>query len=96
MSDFLLALPSNFEEYEWEVTAKGTFSEAQLIVAGKHYRLNFYDATRLGQEIQSEFERGGVFFEPNLVIVQSVTKTDMERAAEHLMQSEQITLLISE
>lgn len=96
MSNFSFALPSDFADYEWEVTAKGCFSEARISVAGKQYRLNFYDPVRLGQEIESELERGGVFFEPNLVIVRSVTRVDMQRAAEQLVQSDQLALLISE
>lgn len=87
MSDFLFALPLDFADYEWEVIAKGCFSEALLTAAGKQYRLNFYDAVRLGQEIENELENGGVFFEPNLVVVRSVTKSEMERAAEQLVRS---------
>jgi hypothetical protein len=44
-----------------------------MTVSGRDYRLSFYDPVRLGQEIQSEFERGSIFFEPNLVVVKSVT-----------------------
>jgi hypothetical protein len=86
MSSYSFALPSDFADYEWEVTAKGCFSEARMTVAGKQYRLNFYDAVRLGQEIESELENGGVFFEPNLVVVRSVTKAEMERVAGQLVQ----------
>ena len=96
MSKFSFVLPADFADYEWEVTAKGCFFEARMTVSGKHYRLNFYDAGRLGQEIESEFERGGVFFEPNLVIVRSVTRLDMERAAEQLVQSGQVASLTPE
>ena len=49
MSSYSFALPLDFADYEWEVTAKGCFSEARVIVAGKQYRLNFYDAVRLGE-----------------------------------------------
>jgi hypothetical protein len=96
MSNFSFDLPADFADYEWEVTAKGCFFEARIAVSGKHYRLNFYDAVRLGQEIESEFERGGVFFEPNLVIVRSVTRLDMERAVEQLVQSGQVASLTPE
>lgn len=96
MSNFLFALPSDFADYEWEVTAKGFFSEARVTISGKYYRLNFYDAARLGQEVESELERGGVFFEPNLVVVRSVTRSDMERAAKQLVQSGQVASLTPE
>lgn len=96
MSISSFALPSDFAEYEWEVTAKGCFSGARITVSGKHYRLNFYDAVRLNQEIKSELESGSVFFEPNLVVVRSVTRADMEQAAEQLVQSGQVASLIPE
>lgn len=93
MPKFMFSLPADFADYEWEVTAKGCFSEARLTVSDNHYQLNFYDATRLGQEIESELARGGMFFEPNLVIIRSVTSSHMERAAEQLVQSSQVNLL---
>ena len=96
MSSYSFALPSDFADYEWEVTAKGCFSGALITVAEKQYRLNFYDRTRLGQEIESELESGSVFFEPNLVIVRSVTRAEMERAAEQLAQSGLVASLTPE
>ncbi|MGV8991377.1 MAG: hypothetical protein ACOH1Q_08255 [Thiobacillus sp.] len=96
MSSFSFALPSDFTDYEWEVAAKGYFSEARMTVSGKLYRLNFYDAVRLSQEISSDLDSSGVFFEPNLVIVRSVTRSDMERAAELLVQSGQVASLTPE
>jgi hypothetical protein len=64
MSNTLLELPADFDDYEWEVEAKGWFSEARMIVAGKRYRLNFYDAVRLAQTIQDDLQGGGVFLSP--------------------------------
>ena len=96
MSSLSLALPADFDEYEWEVTSKGYFSDARITVADRHYRLNFYDPVRLNQEIESEFGRGAIFFEPNLLVVQSVTRSNMERAVELLMKSGQVGSLIPE
>ena len=96
MQSFALVLPSDFDDYEWEVKAKGFFSEARLSVSGKRYRLTFYDPVRLSQEIEDELKRGELFFESNLVIVSSVTRSDMERAVESLMKSGQDAFLIAE
>ena len=96
MSDFSFVLPTDFSDYEWEVTSKGCFSEAQLGIAGKTYRLSFYDPVRLSQEIQSELESRGAFFEPNLIIVRSVTKEEMGRAVEQLVRSGQVASLNSD
>lgn len=96
MTDFTFVLPTDFDDYAWEVQAKGCFAEALMTVAGKRYRLNFYDPARLNQEIESELERGVAFTEPNLVIVRSVTKSDMQQAAEMLAQSGQANTLAPE
>jgi hypothetical protein len=96
MSNVAFVLPADFDDYEWEVKAKGWFSEARMSVSGKTYRLSFYDAVRLGQEIESELQRGSVFFEPNLVVIQAVTRSDMERAAELLVQSGHVASLVAE
>lgn len=96
MSIYSFSLPGDFSDYEWEVVAKGCFSGTLMTVAGKQYRLNFYDAVRLRQEIESEFENGRVFFESNLVIVRKVTKEEMERAVEQLVQSGLVASLAAE
>lgn len=96
MTDFSLVLPADFDDYAWEVQAKGYFGDALMTVAGKRYRLNFYDPTRLSQEIASELERGAAFAEPNLVIVRAVTKSDMQQAAAMLAQSGQVNSLVPE
>jgi hypothetical protein len=58
--------------------------------------MNFYEPVRLAQEIEDELERGSPFFEPNLVLVPSVTRQHMETAVEHLVQSGQLSSLVAE
>jgi hypothetical protein len=94
VSNFSFDLPADEREWEWE--SKGYYPGARLTVSGKHYSLNFYDPVRLGQEIQGEFERGLVFSEPNLVVIKSVTRADMEQAAEQLVQSGRLAFLVAE
>lgn len=96
MSSYSIAFPTDFSNYEWEVTARGCFSGAKMTVSGKEYRLNFYDAVRLGQEIESELQNGEMFFEPNLVVIRSVTRVEMERAIEQLVRSGLVASLTSE
>lgn len=87
METGVLNLPADFDDHAWEVEAKGWFGGAQLKAAGKTYKLNFYDPVRLAQEIEAVLATGRVFFEPNLVVVKSVTRGEMEQAAESLMSS---------
>ena len=81
---------------EIEVETKGWFSGAKLSVAGKHYHLNFYDPVRLRQAIEDHLVGGWAFFEPNLVVVKSVTRANMKQAAEALVQSGQVASLAAE
>lgn len=96
MHDYSLTLPADFDDYEWEVTAKGCFSEAFLTVAEISYRLNFYDAIRLQQEIESALESGVMFFEPNLLVIKAVDKAKIEEAVELLVRSGQVRFLLPE
>lgn len=83
----MLELPADFNEYGWDVEAKGCFGGAQLSAAGKTYKLNFYDPVRLAQEIDAELRRGQIFFESNLVVVKSVTREEMEQAVNALLRA---------
>jgi hypothetical protein len=96
VTDYSLDFPAGFDDYAWEVQSKGWFSDVRLAAYGKQYRIAFYDPVRLSQEIQEEIHRGGVFFEPNLVVVQSITRESMEKAVELLMESTKATLLVPE
>lgn len=94
MHDYSLSFPEDFCDYEWEVTAKGCFSEVFLTVSGLRYRLNFYDAVRLHQEIESALESGQMFFEPNMFVIQAVDKAQIEKAVDLLVRSDQARLLL--
>jgi hypothetical protein len=96
MHDYSLTLPADFGDYEWEVTVKGCFSEAFLTIGEIRYRLNFYDAIRLQQEIESALESGMMFFEPNLLVIKAVDKAKIEEAAELLVRSGQVRFLLRE
>jgi len=96
VGSFCLELPTDFENYGWEVEAKGWYSQARIIASGTRYLINFYDPVRLGQQIQDELERGQIFFEPNLVVVRAVTRANMETAAQELVRSSGLSSLIAE
>jgi hypothetical protein len=85
----MLELPTDFNEYGSEVETKGWFGGAHLSMAGKTYKLIVYDPVRLAQEIDASLHRGQIFFEPNLVVVKSVTREAMEQAAEQLLSAVQ-------
>ncbi len=96
MADASLIFPDDFGDYEWEITAKGYFDDVVLVAAGKSYKLRFYDQERLRQEIESELDRAEFFYEPNVMVVRSVTKISMERAVQACVQANQLRALVVE
>ena len=91
-----LILPNDFSDYEYEVANKGWFSEASLRIDGNRYRLNFYDVRRLKQEAEACLQQGVPFFLPNLIVLNRVTKRDMEQAVEKLKETLNMFSLVSE
>lgn len=96
MKGHSLDLPQGYEEYASEVESKGWFSDAKLAYSGRRYRLSFYDPVRLAQEIDSEIQRGGIFFETNLVVIRSVTRPNMENAVTQLIERGDVPSLIAD
>jgi hypothetical protein len=94
--DYSIIFPEGFDDYASEVQSKGWFSDVRLVFFGKRYRITFYDAVRLGQEIQEEIQRGGIFFEPNLVVVESIGRQSIENAIQLLIETEKVSSLVSE
>jgi hypothetical protein len=73
----------------FEVEEKGFFDHAVVTLAdGSRYSLHFYDPTRLGQELETEQQHGGVCVaEPGLVVIPRVTKCNMEKAVKQLAKN---------
>lgn len=96
MTDYLFILPEDFDGFALEVKDKGWFSAARLIVSEVQYELNFFDPLRLAQEIERAIQADGRFFEPNLVVIQAITRANMEKAVEFLVRSGHMNFLVSE
>jgi hypothetical protein len=94
MPNWSLDLPDDFGDHEWEVESKGWF-DARLITSDRQYLLHFYDPVRLGQTMKDELDRVRLFFEPNLLVVQSVTRANMEHAVDILIESGLLTQLVA-
>lgn len=94
--DALLLLPMDFSEYAWEVEEKGCFSGAKINYGNKIYQVNFYDPARLQQEIVGRVAEEGVFLEPNLIVISSVTKVKMEAAVAQFINTGMMDCLCEE
>jgi len=81
-----LLLPADFSERDhFEIKHKGWFS-AEVEIMGQHrYAVNFYDCTRLTQEVNDGVERGiPCLGEPGMIVVKEVTIETMEAALAYL------------
>jgi hypothetical protein len=88
--------PENFDEYAWEAGAKGWLPGVVALINGRRYKLTFYDPARLSQDIEGELQQNSVFFEPNLLIVPSVTRAHMEAAVAAIARTGGQVALIAE
>jgi hypothetical protein len=76
-----------FDEYLWwEISQKGWYSGVVAeLPGGRFYALTFYDAGRLGQELESEFERGEpCLAEQSLVVVPAISEATIRASVDRL------------
>lgn len=76
----ILKLPDNFEDYAWEVEAKGVFWDARLVLDNAELSVTFYDPVRLAQDVEEDVKSQGCFVVQNLIVVRRVTIEDMTSA----------------
>lgn len=82
-----ISLPITFDDYAWEVEAKGWFNDVLVVVDGKRFHITFYDITRLTQDIEARLSEKVAFVEKNVVVVRNVTRAEMEQAVKFLASS---------
>ena len=87
MMTYKVILPSDFDEYSWEVEKKGWFDFASVEFDGLMIKLSFYDPIRLKQDIEAELSKRRVFFEKNMVVVPIVNRDSIEAAVKFLYES---------
>ncbi len=73
--------PDYFDEQAPFIESKGWFADVLIEWDGRRYRPVFYDPVRLRQVVDDELASGaGIFREPNLVVIDRVTRDCMEAA----------------
>ncbi len=88
MKTFSIIFPDDFENYAWEVEAKGWFNDVVVEVDGERFRIAFYDIARLSQDIEYELSVKAAFFEKNIVALKFVNRESIERAIEFIAASD--------
>jgi hypothetical protein len=84
---YRVVLPRDFDDYGWEVEAKGWFAAASVEFDGIMIELLFYDPTRLKREIEEALSKNRVFFESNIIVVSSVNRDSIEASVKFLYES---------
>lgn len=95
MTEYKLSWPKGFDEYAWEIESKGWFSDVTIILSGRSIKPIFYDPKRLEQDIADEIAEQGLFFESNLIVLERVTKENIENAVAKLASSGKLDVLLT-
>jgi len=77
MMNYVIEIPEDFEDYEWEIESKG-FLNINVKLDDKIFNINFYDRVRLNQTIEDDMGSGGFFFEKNLVVLEKVNLKEVK------------------
>jgi hypothetical protein len=84
MTKYTFELPGYFDDDAAEIEAKGYFGPVSVVSSDDVFKLYFYDAVRLQQEISDALRSAPYFAEPGLVVVTAVTRAQIESAIEYL------------
>ena len=90
-------LPDWFDELAaFHHEKKGWLANVPVTLDGHRYLVTFYDPVRLSQDIEEELKQKPVFFEPNLIVVPTVTEEDMQKALEVIVSEGRAIHLVPE
>lgn len=76
----ILRLPDDFEDYAWEVEAKGVFWDAWIALGGLELPVTFYDPVRLAQDVEEDVKSQRSFAVRHLIVVGRLTIEEMTTA----------------
>lgn len=75
-----LILPDDFDDYAWEVGAKGCLTGISVRIGEMVLPVVFYEPARLSQDIAEELSAGRTFSTVRLLVVERVTESAMRLA----------------
>ncbi|KWF35814.1 hypothetical protein WL88_14225 [Burkholderia diffusa] len=88
MKKFEIKYPSWYDELaEFEHEEKGFLQDVLITSEGAgDVQLNFYDMTRFAQDAADSVRTNGFFYMTGVVIVESVSRTHIEAAAQRIVE----------
>ncbi len=87
METYKVIFPDGFDDYAWEFEIKGYYSEVRVNIGGQEYEIEFFDPTRLAQDIDMGLSYRAAVVVCNTVLVNAVTRDAMEQAVEYIVRS---------
>jgi len=84
---YKIIFPYDFEDYALEIESKGWFNNVIVEVGEDKYCLEFYDFTRLSQDILEELSSSSMFVGNNIIVLESVTREAMQSAVDFIAKS---------
>lgn len=88
MADYVIEFPDYFDEYAWEIEAKGYFADLTIVVGVRRLHPTFYDPVRLEQTYRDDLAADQYFAVGGLVVVPVVTRQHIEAAVERLSRGD--------
>src|SRR5690349_17949949 len=83
-----LSAPDDFDEVDWaEIEDRGVLVGARLVHGDREFPVVVYDAVRIGQDAERGTEGDVVLYEPNVVMVEHLTRESAEAAVAHLAKA---------
>jgi hypothetical protein len=82
-----LKLPDDFEDYAWEVEAKGVFWDAHALVEDRDVPVVFYDRRRLAQDVEDDIREQHFAAIAHLIVIDRLTIEQMTDAMNQIDSS---------
>ena len=87
---------SNDEFAQFETESKGYLFGVKMIVDKDVYELVFYDLARLKQDSEDEQKESNYFHEPNLIILERVSKDLIIKAVTNIYNRGEVQYLLKD
>ncbi len=97
--DYEIIFPEYYKDDEFvqfETENKGYLFGVKLKSKSNIYELVFYDIGRLKQEAEDENKEYDYFHEPNLIILNKITKESIEKAISNMFDKNEMEYLLSD
>lgn len=90
-----IVFPDYFDEYEWEVEAKGWITGIKIALEGRTSFATFYDRERLRQDVEDEVKLNNFMLLDKVIVVPKVNRKEIVSAIYSMIEKQEIDGLFS-